>query len=82
MSYKATESRVKLKNLFSLSHMVYITPLVINALGSGHTDTHTTHTDTHTHTHTHTPTCEPKQFQETRHTWATGLHVPGLKMKL
>ena len=47
-------------------------PLIMNALGDGHTDTHThthtdTHTDTHTHTHTHThtriPTHKPKQFQ-------------------
>ena len=22
--------------------------------------------------------CEPKQFQETRHMWAAGLHTPGL----
>ena len=44
--------------------MVYITPLVINALWSGHIDINTgtdtqshrhtqTHTRTHTHTHTH-----------------------------
>ena len=31
----------------------YITPLVINALRGGHAQTHI-------------PTCEPKQFQETR----------------
>ena len=36
--------------------MAYIMPLVINALGGGHTDTHI-------------PTRKPKQFQETRHTW-------------
>ena len=32
----------------------YITPLVINSLGGGHTHTHT-HTRVHTHTHTNDP---------------------------
>ena len=37
----------------SISH--HILPLVINALGGGHTHAHRhTHTDTHTYTHAHT----------------------------
>ena len=39
----------------AISH--YITPLVINAVGGGHTDRQTkTHTHTHTHAHAHTHT--------------------------
>ena len=43
--------------MFNQSHTVYITPLVINALGGGHT-------------HTHIPTHKQKQFQETKDTKA------------
>ena len=42
-----------------ISH--HITPLVINGLGGGHTDTRT-----YTQTHTRILTRGPKQFQETR----------------
>ena len=52
--------------------MAYITPLVINGLGSGHTHAHTL---THIHTQTHIPLHERKQFQEIR------LRVPGLIRK-
>ena len=38
-------------------------PLVINALWGRHIDRHIDR-----HTDTHIPTCEPKQFQETRRT--------------
>ena len=51
----------------------YITPLVINSLGGGHTDT-----QTHTHTHTYQRRGQ-KQFQETRHVPACGRRAPGLK---
>ena len=39
-------------------YTAHIMPLVINALGGGHTDRHI---------RTHIPTCKPKQFQETFH---------------
>ena len=39
-------------------------PLVINALGDGHTGRQT---DRQTHRHTHIPTCKPKQFQVSKH---------------
>ena len=46
--------------MFNQSYEVYITPLVINSLGCGHTDTHThTHTDTHRHTDTRMHTDNP-----------------------
>ena len=41
--------RTYLTNLMGLSISHHITPIVINSLGGGHTNTHT-----HTHTHTHT----------------------------
>ena len=47
-----------------ISH--HITPLVINGLGGGHTDTDT---------RTHIPTREPKQFQETRCVWAKAMRA-------
>ena len=53
-----------------ISH--HITPLVINALGGGHTDTRA---HTHTDTHTHIPTCQPRQFQETRGAWPSAAHA-------
>ena len=46
--------------------MAYITPLVINALGGGHTDTHTD--------------ARPKQFQETRRAWPLAARTPSLKV--
>ena len=38
---KRIKSWEMLQNLFNQSHTVYITPLVINTLRGGHTDTHT-----------------------------------------
>ena len=52
--------------------MVYITPLVINALGGGHTDIYT---------HTYIPMYEPKQFQETRHAQACSRCAPHVKRR-
>ena len=48
---------------WSISH--HITPLIIYALGGGHT---------------HILTHEPKHFQETRHASASGWCTPGLKI--
>ena len=52
--------------------MAYITSLVINALGGGHTDTHT-----HTHTHTHT-NAQTKSISKNQACAAEG-RAPGLK---
>ena len=48
-----------------LHHIMLL--LVINGLGSGHTDTHIS-------------TCKPKHFQETRRAPVCGQHAPGLKI--
>ena len=45
-------------------------PLVINALGGRHADTHR-----------HIPTCEPKQCQEISCASAANWCVPGLKVR-
>jgi len=57
----------------SISH--HITPLVINSLRGGHTNTHT-HTHTHTQAYRH---CRQKQFQEASHMLTEGQHATGLK---
>ena len=54
-------------------------PVVINALGDGHIDTHThTHTRTHTHTHTHTYQHANQSNFKKPGTHGLQPHAPGL----
>ena len=67
---------IKPYNLFNQSYGVYITPLVINSLRSGHTDTHRhtqIHTDTHRHTHTSIQTFVERSTSE-----KSGAHQPAV----